>query len=111
MNEMTKKVYTDPVQEGVKRILGRSLVRTFSLFRYKKHSLVNVYCATLEAPHEAKIREVIDIIEYEFTQHEKTMKDIVQNLVDQGKKDEAEWMEKCIRILVKNFSHMVTYPE
>ena len=34
------------------------------------------------------------------------MKDIVQNLVDQGKKDEAEWMEKCIRILVENFSRM-----
>ena len=53
MNEMLKKVYADPVQEGVRRILGRSLVRTFALFKYKKHSLVNVYCAMLEAPHEA----------------------------------------------------------
>ena len=104
--KMLKKVYAEPVQEGVRRILGISLVRTFALFKYKKHSLVNVYCATLEAPHEAKIQEVIDIVEYEFTQHEKTMKDIVQSLVAQGKKDEAEWMENCIRILVENFSHM-----
>ena len=101
MNEMPKKVYADPVQEGVRRILGRSLVRTFALFKYKKHSLVNVYCAMLEATHEAKIRELIDIVEYKFTQHEKTMKDIVQNLVAQGKKDEAEWMEECIRIFVE----------
>ena len=67
MNEMPKKVYADPVQEGIMRILGRSLVRTFALFKYKKHSLVNVYCAMLEAPHEAKIWEVIDIVEYKFT--------------------------------------------
>ena len=106
MNEMLKKVYADPVQEGVRRILGRSLVRTFALFKYKKHSLVDVYCATLEAPHEAKIREVIDIVKYKFTQHEKTMKDIAQNLVAKGKKDKAQWMEECIRILVENFSHM-----
>ena len=63
MNKMLKKVYADLVQEGIRRILGRSLVRTFALFKYKKHSLVNVYCAMLEAPHEAKIREVIDIVE------------------------------------------------
>ena len=103
---MPKKVYADPVQEAVRRILGRSLVRTFALFKYKKHSLVNVYCVRLEAPHEAKIQEVIDIVEYEFTQHEKSMKDIVQNLVGQGKKDEVEWMKHCITILVENFNRM-----
>ena len=90
MNEMPKKVYADPVQEGVRSILGRSLVRTFALIKYKKHSLVGVYCPTLEAPHEAKIQKVIDIVEYEFTQREKTMKGVVQNLVCQGKKDKAE---------------------
>ena len=40
INEMPKKVYADPVQEGIRRILGRSLVRTFTLFNYKKHNLV-----------------------------------------------------------------------
>ena len=84
-NEMPRKVYADPVQEGIRRILGRSLVRTFALFKYKKHSLVNVYCAMFDAPHKAKIREVIDIVKYEFTQHEKTMNNIIKNLADQGK--------------------------
>ena len=42
-NEMPRKVYADPVQEGIRRILGRSLVRTFALFKYKKHSLVNMF--------------------------------------------------------------------
>ena len=80
-------------------IMVRSLVRTFALFKYKKHSLVNVYCPMLEAPHESKIQEVIDIVEYEFTQHQKTMKGVVQNLVGQGKKDKAEWMNHCIKNL------------
>ena len=106
MNKMLKKVYADPGQEGIRRILGRSLVRTFALFKYKKQSLVGLYCLTLEAPHEAKILEFIDIVEYEFTQHENTMKGVVQNLVCQGKKDEAEWMDNCIKTLVKNFSRM-----
>ena len=105
-NEMLRKVYADPVQEGIWRILGRSLVRTFALFKYKKHSLVNIYCATFDAPHEAKIQEVIDIVEYEFTQHEKTMNNIIKNLADQGKNAEAEWMTNCVDILVKNFACM-----
>ena len=78
MNKMPKKVYADPVQEGIRRILGRSLIRTFALFKYKKHSLVSVYCLTLEAPHEDKIQEVIDIVKYKFTQHEKTMKNSIK---------------------------------
>ena len=105
-NEMLRKVYVDPVQEGVRGILGRSLVRTFALFKYKKHSLVNIYCAMFEAPYEAKIREVIDIVEFEFTQHEKTMNDIIKNLADQGKNAEAEWMKHCVDTLVKHFARM-----
>ena len=105
-NKMPRKVYADPVQEGIRRIIGRSLVRTFALFKYKKHSLVNVYCATFDAPHKAKIQEVIDIVEYKFTQHGKTMNDIIKNLADQGKNAEAEWMQNCVDILVKNFARM-----
>ena len=105
-NEMPRKVYADPVQEGIRRILGRSLVRTFALFKYKKHSLVNIYCATFEAPHEAKIQEVIDIVKFEFTQHEKTMNDIIKNLADQGKNAKVEWMKHCVDTLVKNFARM-----
>ena len=105
-NKMPRKVYADPVQEGVRRILGRSLVRTFALFKYKKHSFVNIYCATFDAPHKAKIWEVIDIVEYKFTQHEKTMNNIIKNLADQGKNTEAEWMTNCVDILVKNFARL-----
>ena len=102
-NKMPRKVYADPVQEGFRRILGRSLVRTFALFKYKKHSLVNVYCATFDARHEAKICEVIDIVKYEFSQHEKTINNIIKNLTDQGKNAKAEWMTNCVDILVKKF--------
>ena len=43
-NEMLRKVYADPVQEGVRRILGRSLIRTFALFKYKKQSCEHLLC-------------------------------------------------------------------
>ena len=49
---------------------------------------------------------MIDIVEYKFTQHEKTMNDIIKNLTDQGKNAEAEWMTNCVDILVKNFARM-----
>ena len=67
-NEMPQKVYHDPVQESLRRIISRSLVRTFALFKYKKHDLVELYCPTFSAPHESMILEVIDIVKYEFRQ-------------------------------------------
>ena len=42
-----------------------------------------------DVPHEAKILEVIEIVEYKFAQHEKTMTGVVQNLMCQGKMEEA----------------------
>ena len=45
-DEMTRKVYADPVQESVRRILGRLVVRTFALFKYEKHPLLDVHCPT-----------------------------------------------------------------
>ena len=103
---MTRKVYSDPIQEGVRRIVGRSLVRTFALFNYEKHKLVDVYCPTFGVPHEAKIREVIDIVEYEMNQHQQSMNGIIQNMIRQGKDDEAAWFGNMKRILVENFSRI-----
>ena len=61
-NELPKKVYKDPIQEGVRRILRRSMVRAFALFKYEKDELVDVYGSTLGASHESKITEVINIV-------------------------------------------------
>ena len=91
-------------------ILFKRALGGFWVDHWSEHLLYsstrNTVLLVFEAPHEAKIQEVIDIVEYEFTQHEKTMKGVVQNLVHQGNKDEVEWMENCIKTLVKNFSHM-----
>ena len=105
-NEMPQKVYNDPVQEGVRRIIGRSLVRTFALFKYKKHPLIPLYCPTFGAPNECMILTVIDIVEYKFTQHQKTMSNVVTNLKNQQKNDEAAWCEGNIKNLADNFSRL-----
>ena len=105
-NEMPRKVYHGPVQEGLRRIISRSLVRTFALFQYKKHDLVELYYPTFSAPHESMILEVIDIVEYEFSQNQKTMNNVVKNLESKDKTNEAAWCQNNIKTLAKNFSQM-----
>ena len=105
-NKLPRKVYANPVQEGLRRIMGRALVRTFALFEYKKHPLVELYCPTFNAPHESMISEVIDIVEYEFTIHQDTMSDVVKNLQSQEKTNEATWCQENITTLANNFSRM-----
>ena len=61
-NPLLIEAYADCIQESVRRILGRSVVRTFGLFTYKKQTLVEVYCPTFDAPHESKILDVIDFV-------------------------------------------------
>ena len=41
-----------------------------------------------------------------IAQHEKTMTGVVQNLIHQGKMDEAEWTKHNVKTLVNTFSHM-----
>ena len=86
--------------------MGRALVRTFALFEYKKHPLVEVYCPTFSAPHELMISEVIDIVKYEFTIHQNTMSDVVKNLESQEKINEATWCQDNITTLANNFTRM-----
>ena len=88
-DEMTRKVYADPVQESVRRILGRSVVRTFGLSKYEKHPLPDVHCPTFGCPHEQKITDVIDIVEEEFVHHQNTSQGIIDNLRGRGKAEEA----------------------
>ena len=105
-NEMPRKVYEDPVQESVRRILGRSLVRTFGLFTYEKYPLADKHIPTFGVPHEAVIMDVIEIAENEFAHHKKTLVDRIENLKGIGKMGEAAWWENSMLILVRNFTRM-----
>ena len=105
-NEMTRKVYADPVQESVRRILGRSVVRTFALFKYEKHPLLDVHCPMFSCQHKQKITDMIDIVEAEFVHHQNTLQGIIDNLRGRGKVEEAVWCEKNMKTLVDNYSRM-----
>ena len=74
----------------------------------KKHNLVEVYCPTFDAPHESKIVDVIDIVEYELTQHQRTMKIVIQDLSTDGNDEEANWVQLNLTYLIQNFSHMTS---
>ena len=91
-NVLLRKVYGDSIQESIRRILGRSVLRTFGLFTYNKHNLVDVYCPTFDAPQESKILDVIDIVKYKLTQHQRTMQTVLQDLRMDRNDEEANWV-------------------
>ena len=59
---MVAKDYEDPVQIQVRKLLNRGLVMTFALFKFKHDPLIEKYVPELPMPHDACIREVIEIV-------------------------------------------------
>ena len=59
---MPEKVYMDPVQTGVRIVIGRALVEAFDLFRYEWNKDTGRYVPQLPLCHESLIHEVIDYV-------------------------------------------------
>ena len=59
---MVAKDYEDPVEIQVRTLLNRGLVMKFLLFKFKHDPLIKKYVPELPMPHNACIREVIEII-------------------------------------------------
>ena len=59
------KMYDDPVQAVVQRLIGRSLVMAFSLFEYIETSDKKMYIATLPLPHDACIQKLVQVVRAE----------------------------------------------
>ena len=59
---MVTKDYKDPVQIQVRKLLNRGLVMTFVLFKFKHDPLIKKYVPELPMPHDACIREGIEIV-------------------------------------------------
>ena len=81
------------------------MVRKFGIFPYKKHNLVEVYCPTFDASHESKILDVIDIVEYELTQHQRTMQTVIQDFRMDGNDEEANWVQLNLKYIVPCMGH------
>jgi len=62
---LTEKVYRDPVQEGVRIVIGRAMVRTFDLIKFIHNEETNKYVPELPLPMESCIHEVIDYVNNE----------------------------------------------
>ena len=56
------KTYGDPIQENVRKMVGRCLVLSFGLFEYKQDTDVRNYVPKLPLPHDACIHKLIDIV-------------------------------------------------
>ena len=56
---LPQKVYKDPVQSGVRTIIGRALVEAFDLFKYDLNNDTGRYVPQLPLCQESLIHEVI----------------------------------------------------
>ena len=64
--DMKRHVYRDPVQLGVRLIIGRSLINVFTTFRYVEDTNTKDYAARFPHHHEQMLRTFIDIVNDEF---------------------------------------------
>ena len=66
---LPEKVYSDPVQEGVRIVLGRALVKTFDLIKFIFNEKTKTYVPELPLPFESCIKEVIEYVSNETAKH------------------------------------------
>ena len=59
------KTYNDKVQALVRRLIGRSLVVAFGIFKYVETNDKNMWVPKLPLPHDACIRQLVKIVEQE----------------------------------------------
>ena len=56
------KMYKDPIQEYVQKMIGRCLILSFGLFKYKEDADIGNYVPKLPMPHDACIHRLLDIV-------------------------------------------------
>ena len=64
--QMQRHVYRDPVQLGLRIIIGRSLVKVFTTFQYEEDTNTKDYAAHFPVHHEQMLRKFIDLVNDEF---------------------------------------------
>ena len=64
-NTFRFKTYADPIQEQVRRMVGRSLIFTFGLFVYEEDIDRKNFVPKLPLPHDAFIGSVLTIVNNE----------------------------------------------
>ena len=59
------KTYEDPVQELIRKMVGRCFIFSFALFEYKEDIDVKNFVPKLPLPHDGCIHKLIDIVKNE----------------------------------------------
>ena len=85
--EMKRHVYRDPVQLGVRIIIGRSLVHVFTTLRYVEDTNTKDYAACFPHHHEQILRTFIDIVNDEFNYFFAKMMIRLEHMEKAGDKD------------------------
>ena len=58
--------YRDPIQEGFQKVIGRSMIRTFNLFKYVLDASSGKYLPRLDKPVDSCIETIITLVREEI---------------------------------------------
>ena len=87
---LPQKVYKDPVQSGVRTVIGRALVEAFDLFKYDLNNDTGRYVPQLPLCQESLIPEVIDYVMKQAANVMFSWSKKVEQLKEEGKTALAE---------------------
>ena len=87
---LPQKVYKDPVQSGVRTVIGRTLVEAFDLFKYDLNNDTGRYVPQLPLCQESLIHEVIDYVMKQAANVMFSWSKKVEQLKEEGKTALAE---------------------
>ena len=97
---MTKHVYNDPVQLGVRIVLCRSLIKVFTTFPYEEDPNTKDFAARYPFPHEQMLIPIINIVDNEFARYCTGINIHLDELAQEGDKDGHRILSSQLHMLM-----------
>ena len=90
--------YRDPIQEAFRKVISRTLIKTFNMFKYTLDDVSGTFLPRLEKPVDGCIEEVIGFLKEEIEKFVEYVEDEIDQLKTKpGKKDTVAEMTETLR--------------
>ena len=88
-NFTSPNYYRDPIQEAFRRVMSRSLIKTFNMFKYSLDQASGNYLPRLEKPVDSCIVDVIGFVKDEIEKFVEYVEDEIEQLKKKPRSGEA----------------------
>ena len=111
-NFVSPHYYRDPIQEAFWKVISRTLIKTFNMFKYTLDDVSGTFLPRLEKPVDGCIEEVIGFLKEEIEKFVEYVEDEIEQLKTKpGKKDTVAEMTETLRTFhsccaVVNIGHL-----